>query len=225
MAIFNADAPSYGRHRVAMLVAFLACLGVEASGAQEGQEPQEPQPAAESPALEVLFKDFSYDGPTGRTEVTEPRISQGELSLAADEGVYLEAEREDGVTEWRLEGSVEIRGPGVLVTGDAAEFITRNDVLQRFTLRGDPARFEDLDPGSAGQAFGEAEEMLYDAVDGVVSLNGEARLVLGPNEYIGCDLVYDINAKTSRSGSSECERPRQMIRIAPSEDAARRQDP
>ena len=233
MDICNADLAWFRRRkRVAMAVASLAlaCAGIGPSGAQEGEERQGTEPAAPQTAtgdqsFRVLFKDFTYDGPSGRTEVTEPRISQGGMSLAADRGVYTEAQGEDGVTEWRLDGSVEIAAPGVRITGDAAEFITRNDVLERFSLHGDPARFEDLEPGAAGQAFGESEELLYDAVGDVVSLNGEARVVLGPNEYLGCDLIYDIGAKASRSGSAECDRPLQMIRITPSEDAAGRQDP
>ncbi len=215
-----ACAADHGAAR-AVRFALLALLAV--AGSLTGARAQEP---ATLPAggIDVYFRDFSYNGATGRTEVTEPSISQGDLSLEAAKGEF-QTQRDDGVTQWRLEGEVEIRSPGVRVTGDAADFVARNDLLERFELHGSPARFEDLAPGSAEEVFGEAEQLVYDAVAGVVSLNGEARVVIGANEYLGCDLIYDIVAQASRSGSSECERPMQMIRIAPSEDAAGRQAP
>src|SRR5690606_26027172 len=109
--------------------------------------------------------------------------------------------------------------------GDSAQFVARDERLERFELRGTPAKFEDLTRGGPEQAFGEAERLVYDAGEGIVSLNGEARIVLGPYAYVGCDLIYEIAAQAARSGSSECEQRLQMIRTSPSEDAAGRQAP
>jgi len=178
--------------------------------------------------LDVRFLTFDYDGATGRTEFTELRISQGELSIEADKGWSMDSQRAangGALTEYRLDGNVTLRGEGVRITGDSAAFIARDETLQRFELRGTPARFEDLTRSEAEQAFGEAERLVYDAGEGIVTLSGEARIVLGPYAYVGCDLIYEIAAQAARSGSSECEQRLQMIRMSPSEDAAGRQAP
>ena len=181
---------------------------------------------AQDPAqgIDVNFDYWELDGATGRALVTGVRIAQGELSITAEQGWYREMPQEK-LIEWGLQGNVRIRGENALITADTAEFIERNGVLGRFELRGTPARFEDLAPGSAEQAFGEAERLTYDLVADVVSLSGEARIVLGGYAYVGCGLIYDIGAKAARSDSSECERPLQMIRITPSEDPAGQQAP
>jgi lipopolysaccharide export system protein LptA len=174
--------------------------------------------------IDANFEYWEIDGATGRAVFTGAHISQGELSISAQRGWYREAPGEE-LIEWRLEDAVEIRGEAALITADAAEFVERNGILGRFELRGSPARFEDLSPGAAEQAFGEAERLVYDLAAGVVSLSGEARIVLGAYAYVGCGLIYDIGSKAARSDSSECDRPLQMIRITPSEDNAGRQTP
>jgi len=109
------------------------------------------------------------------------------------------------------------------ITGDVAEFVARNGRLERFVLSGNPARFEDLAAERSGQAFGEAERLVYDAATSVVSLEGEVRVVVGQNEFRGCDLVYEFGAEEVSSGESECEQPLQIIRMAPDANGNGRQ--
>ena len=201
--------------QLSTLLAWFACAAFAPANA-----------GAQAPAqsIDVNFDYWELDGATGRALVTGVSIAQGELSITAEQGWYREMPQEK-LIEWGLQGNVRIRGENALITADTAEFIERNGVLGRFELRGTPARFEDLAPGSAEQAFGEAERLTYDLVADVVSLSGEARIVLGGYAYVGCGLIYDIGAKAARSDSSECERPLQMIRITPSEDPAGQQAP
>jgi|GEM_PF-2851499 len=167
-----------------------------------------------------------YNGATGRMEMTQLSIRQGDLSITADRGSALEVhdgDEEVGI-DYRLEGNVRLESAAARITGDVAEFVARNGRLERFVLSGNPARFEDLAAERAGQAFGEAERLSYDAAGGVVSLEGEVRVVVGQNEFRGCDLVYDFGAEEVSSGASECEQPLQIIRMAPDPNGNGRQE-
>lgn len=207
---------SFALKRAGLPFLLTACAGLGAFSARA----QEAEPGI---VLEARGGS-SYNGATGRLEMLDLTVSQGDLSITAARGSRIdlsERSSESGVDyEWRLEGDVRLRSAAALITADLVEFVTEDELLRRFVLSGDPARFEDLEAGNAEQAFGEAERLVYDAVEGVVSLDGEVRVVVGQNEFRGCDLIYQLDAEEVTSGESECERPLQITRIPPSEDAA-----
>src|SRR5690606_34388678 len=164
----------------------------------------------------IVRENLSYVGNTGRVDVAGLVITQGDLKIEADKGSAsrLDTER----SEWRLEGNVRISVRSVRIAGDEAEFSLRDNRLEHFELRGGPATFEDLEPRHSGRARGTAERLTYDVADALIGLHGQAEGAVGQNIVVGCDLLYDIDEETFRSGSSECDRPFQ-IRIVPSEDA------
>jgi lipopolysaccharide transport protein LptA len=163
------------------------------------------------------FETFSYVGQTNRVDVTGLEIQQGDLTIAADRGTANRFDFER--SEWRLEGNVRISAGSIRIAGDVAEFSAQSNQLVRFELEGRPATFEDLEPLSAGRASGAAEQLRYDAAEAVIALLGDARLAVGQNEVLGCDLIYAVDEESFRSGSSECDRPFR-IRIVPTEGAA-----
>lgn len=174
----------------------------------------------------VVEGPFRYNGATGRWEMTDVTLSQGDISVSAARGSAVDVSLDTGGgRDYRLEGGVQIRSPEALITADVGEFVTRNERLERFVLSGSPARFEDLAAGNAERAFGEADRLVYDALEGIMSLEGEVRVVVGPNEFRGCDLIYDLNAEEVSSGESECDQPLQIITIAPGENGSGRQGP
>ncbi|HEX6993201.1 MAG TPA: LptA/OstA family protein [Gammaproteobacteria bacterium] len=210
-------APSVLDRAARPLLVLCACLGAAVAASQEA-EPEDLVVEAPGGAR--------YNGATGRMEMTQLSITQGDLSITADRGSALEihdGEAEVGI-DYRLEGNVRLESALARITGDVAEFVARDGRLERFVLSGDPARFEDLDAERSGQAFGEAGRLLYDAAAGVVTLEGEVRVVVGPNEFRGCDLVYDLGAEEVSSGESECEQPLQIIRTAPDANGNGRQE-
>ena len=50
-------------------------------------------------------------------------------------------------------------------------------------------------------------------------MTGGAWLNEGPNEFRGCDLIYDIDEKKITSGSSECGEPVLITIVPPANDA------
>jgi lipopolysaccharide transport protein LptA len=203
---------------------------------------QEPAPAE----LVVLFENFSYVGTTGRVDVSKPRITQGEIAIEADRGsadqydldrsewrlvgnvtMHVGTDRITGdsasfgmrdrvLEQLELEGDVTLAIGSLRIRGNRLRASGRDQTPERFELEGAPATFEDLEPRSAGRASGRAERLTYDAVGAVVGLIGNAELAVGPNEWTGCDLIYDVDEETFSSGSTECDRPFEL-RITPSE--------
>lgn len=192
---------------LARLLLGLVALTYLGSAAGQNGEPEE---------ILFSFGNFSYVGNTSRADVTDLEISQGDLKVQADKGSANRFDFER--SEWRLEGNVRIAIGSVRIAGDVAEFAARNNRLEHFELEGSPATFEDLEPHNSGRAHGAAERLTYDSLDAVIGLRGEAELAVGQNVVHGCDLIYDIDEETFRSGSTECERPFR-IRIVPNEDA------
>ncbi len=198
------------------LVIAVACLAAGLAGAQD---------AGPGDLVVEAPGGARYNGATGRLELTQLSITQGDLSITADRGSALEI-HEDGAevgVDYRLEGNVRLESAAARITGDVAEFVARSGRLDRFVLSGNPARFEDRAAERSGQAFGEAERLVYDAATGVVSLEGDVRVVVGQNEFRGCDLVYEFGAEEVSSGASECEQPLQIIRMAPDANGNGRQ--
>lgn len=188
--------------RGALLVklAALSVLGIGAGGSAAFAQPPE------SIELDFRASSFSYNGATGATEMIGVEVWQGDLSIEADTGTRT-VEPASNRSQWRLEGDVKFRRGSVLITANVADFTARGEVLERFELRGGPTTFEDLEPQGGERTYGEAERVVYDAVEAVVGLLGEARIIVGAAEYTGCDLVYNVDTGSARSGDSDCERP------------------
>jgi len=66
---------------------------------------------------------------------------------------------------------------------------------------------------------GGAEVLRYDSAERTLRMTGSARLSEGPNEFSGCDLIYNIDDKKITSGSSECGEPVSITILPPPDDA------
>lgn len=166
---------------------------------------------------------FSYNGATGAIEMIGIEVWQGDLSIEADAGSR-RIDADSNRSQWRLDGNVRFRRGSILITADVAEFTARGEVLERFELNGSPTTFEDLEPQSGERTYGEAERLVYDAVDSVVGLLGDARIIAGAAEYTGCDLIYSVDTGSARSGDSDCERPFR-VRFRTTEGGGRESQP
>ncbi|HEX7081039.1 MAG TPA: LptA/OstA family protein [Gammaproteobacteria bacterium] len=189
----------------------LLLVALAGLGAGWAQEPLVPAGSD----LVVEFDNFTYHGDTSRVDFTGLRLSQGDITVEADSGSANELNYER--SEWRLSGNVRIAGGAVRLEGSSAVFSIREKQLQQLELRGDPATFEEVEAGESGGAKGTASRIVYDAAGGRLSLLENAWLSLGSNEIAGCDLIYDIDEETFRSGSTECDR-QFRITVSPAEN-------
>ena len=159
----------------------------------------------------------SFDRQTNTMMFRGLRIAQGDFMVEADEAVAsdLEFDRSD----WEFSGNVRIGLDTAVIEASRAEILFETHELLIVELQGDPARFEDRNPDRGDPIRGGAEVLRYESAEGTLRMTGGAYLSEGPNEFRGCDLIYDIDEKKITSGSSECGEPLVITILPPSEDA------
>lgn len=184
-------------------------ISVLASGAAQ----EDPQPIS-------LDADSSlFDRQTNRVEFRQLRISQGDMSISADEAVASGLDFEEG--EWRLTGNVTLTLESARIYADSALMTFVDNELQTAELIGSPATLEDLgdpddDPDSE-PVRGGADRLVYDNAAQVMRMLEGAWFASGQNEFRGCDLIYDLDQEQLSSGSSECGEPI-VITIVPRDE-------
>lgn len=202
--------------RSADRIAAAAAVLIAVAGTAAGQQIEMPEGG------DLVADSFSYEGGTSNVNFEGLRLSQGDLALQADEATSSNFGEE--VSEWQLRGDVQITVGTTRIEGSAASFTLTSGELSALELRGDPAVFEDLEPPRSEVAKGGADLVTYDSGAGTLSLLGNAWLQVGANnEWTGCDLIYDINAGTFMSGSTDCDQPFR-IRIAPPPEESAAED-
>ncbi len=145
------------------------------------------------------------------------RIAQGDFMIEADEAVA--SDLEFNRSDWEFSGNVRIDLDTAMIEASRAEILFETHELLIVELQGDPARFEDRNPERGDPIRGGAEVLRYESAEGTLRMTGGAYLSEGPNEFRGCDLIYDIEEKKITSGSSECGEPLLITIIPPSDDA------
>ncbi|MBN1237532.1 MAG: hypothetical protein JXB36_03470 [Gammaproteobacteria bacterium] len=183
----------------------LAALAACSLGVAAAQTPAAPE------GLDLSAEEVAYDGGTSRVAFEGLTLRQGDMLIAADHATSTSLESE--YSEWTLSGDVRIEVGSARLTSDEAHFTMQDNVLSQLELIGSPATFEDPSPQGAEAASGGANRISYDDAGRSVSLLDDAWLRVGANEVTGCDLVYDVDEGTFRSGSTECDQPFR-IRIA-----------
>lgn len=112
-------------------------------------------------------------------------------------------------SNWTLDGNVRIRSDEQQskLSSDKAVVQFRNSEIQRITMTGDPAQFEQRSPDSGLITRGHAREMVYEAGPGTVRLVGSAVenawISDGSREIQTPQLVYDIRRAEIRSTGSD----------------------
>lgn len=145
------------------------------------------------------------------------RIAQGDFMIEADEAVA--SDLEFNRSDWEFSGNVRIDLDTAMIEASRAEILFETHELLIVELQGDPARFEDRNPERGDPIRGGAEVLRYESAEGTLRMTGGAYLSEGPNEFRGCDLIYDIDEKKITSGSSECGEPLIISILPPSDDA------
>ena len=155
----------------------------------------------------------SFDQPTITVVFRKLQITQGDVRISADEAVAsgLDFER----SEWRFTGHVKVTVDSASIEADSADVIFEAHSLLAVELRGSPAVFEDLSTTSELPIRGGANRLSFDNVDRTLRMTEGAWLSEGPNEFTGCDLIYDLEQEQITSGTSECGEPVVITIIPP----------
>lgn len=171
--------------------------------------------AAEPLPISLDAESSTFDRQTNTVIFKRLNITQGDMLIRADEAVAQGLDFEQG--EWRFTGSVTFTVDNASIEADAATITFSANQLQLAELVGVPARFEQLIDANDGPISGGASTLSFDNVAQVMRMLGDAWFQQGPNEFRGCDLIYDLEQEQITSGSSDCGEPI-VITILPRSD-------
>lgn len=175
-----------------------------ATGAQESTDEE----------LQFTSGPLVLDRQTNMMRARAPRISQGDLSVVADDALATGFEF-DEAGEFRLTGNVRIEVDSAVMEADSAVFAFADGRLTRGELEGTPVSFNDFDREEQKSIVGSAGKMSYDYEARTLRMTGEASVRLDNREILGCDLIYDFAAERVTSGSASCA---YRVRILPEPD-------
>jgi lipopolysaccharide transport protein LptA len=155
--------------------------------------------------LEARSTDFDYKNNTLLFHGV--RISQGGLSIEADEGTATGLDFKS--SHWLFRGHVRIVVPGGLLSSDEARIAFAANLIASAEITGDPADFEQK--RGKDIARGHARHIVYEPAAGTVRLTEDAWLSDGTNEIHGETLVY--NMRDQRVLANPNEQGSQPVRI------------
>ncbi len=159
----------------------------------------------------------SFDRKIGRVTFSGLRITQGDLAIEADEVLASGLDFEK--SEWRFSGNVRISIDSATIEASTAEIRFEAHELLTVELRGNPAVFEDFSVTRDEPLRGGANRLYYDNTDRTMHMSDGTWFNEGPNEIIGCDLLYDFEQQRVAFGSSDCGEPVQITIVPPTKDA------
>lgn len=161
--------------------------------------------AAEPLPISLDAESSTFDRQTNTVVFRRLNITQGDMLIRADEAVAQGLDFEQG--EWRFTGSVVFTVDNASIEADSATITFLANELQLAELVGVPARFEQLTDADEVPISGGASTLSFDNVAQVMRMLGDAWFQQGPNDFRGCDLIYDLEQEQITSGSSDCGQP------------------
>ena len=161
--------------------------------------------AAEPLPISLDAESSSFDRQANTVVFKRLTITQGDMVIRAAEAVAQGLDFEQG--EWRFSGQVSFAVENASIEADSATITFTANALQTAELVGTPARFVQVIEDSAEPLSGGANTLSYDNVARIMRMLGDAWFQQGPNEFRGCDLIYDLDQEQITSGSSDCGQP------------------
>jgi lipopolysaccharide transport protein LptA len=156
----------------------------------------------------------SIDLKTNTAVFSKVRITQGTMSITADQGQASQQRSADLYFEnnvWNFKGNVKITMDQGQLTSDDAQITFANSLLSKAIVNGKPAAFEQSVTKTGKLAKGRADTIDYDANKHVVRLLKDAYLNYGDNELRGQALKYDVLSQ--KVVAEEAEQNSQRVRI------------
>ena len=163
--------------------------------------------------MDIDADNTTFDGKNSMIIFNGLRLTQGTVSIQADEGRAARMELEDST--WQFSGNVVIDiGAGRIVC-DSADLYFDEFRLQRAVVTGSPAIYDLKRPGSEDITHGEAGRLQYDVRAGVIEFSGQATITEGGNQISSNMLVYNIAEQRIKADSTGAEDGRVRITYTP----------
>ena len=164
----------------------------------------------------------SFDGKTSMIIFRGLRLSQGRISIDADEGRASNTEGEDGF--WQFSGNVVINVDNGRIVCETADLRFAEYQLKQATVSGSPATFELQRPGTNDVTYAEAGKLFYDVVEGVIEFSEDATINEAGNQISSNFLVYDINEQRINAESSGSDDDRVRITYTPTNGSSEKSE-
>lgn len=142
----------------------------------------------------------SYDGKNSMLMFHGLRLSQGSISIQADEGRASNLDFEDSV--WQFSGNVIFDVQSAHIECESADLRFSGHKLQKATVTGSPATFELQRPESDVVTYAEAGRLEYDFEAGVIEFADDAMITEAGNTISSDYFVYDIEERRINAGES-----------------------
>jgi lipopolysaccharide transport protein LptA len=186
-------------------------------------------PVAQASAAPTLARDrqapilldaqsTSIDLKTNSAVFSKIRISQGGMSITADQGQASQQRSADLYFEnnvWNFRGNVKITVEQGQLFSDDAQITFVNSLLSKAVVNGKPASFEQTVAKTGKLAKGHAETIDYDAGKHMVRFSKNAYLNDGDHDILAQSVKYDILAQRVIAEEAEQNSQRVHITITP----------
>ena len=152
-------------------------------------------------------------------------VSTGSLAAAApapaaDATIYLEADQVDiddkqGISIYV--GNVKLTRGGMTITSDKMTVYRDKKDLKKVIAVGTPVHLRQVATATSKEMTGEGQRIEYDAQNGELLLNENAKLHQESNEFTGNFIRYNVNSETVKAGKGATPGERVRVVIHPNE--------
>lgn len=163
--------------------------------------------------MDIDADNTTIDGKNSMIIFNGLRLTQGNISIQADEGRATRMELEDST--WHFSGNVIIDVGAGHIECDTAELFFDDFQLKRAVVTGSPARYDLSRPGSDEITHAESGRLDYDVDKGVIEFSEQATITEGGNQISSMVLVYNIVEQRINADSSGEEDDRVRITYTP----------
>jgi lipopolysaccharide transport protein LptA len=178
------------------------------------------QDAGSSDALSLDSKSVTIDRQTNLIEWGFPEFTQGDIHIRADRALATSDDFEQR-GELRFVGHVQIMLDAAMLEADSAVFTFDHGQLLHGKLEGSPVSLTGVEVSTNNPIRGEAAAFEYDRAARTLQMAGNARVIRtnnqGSYEIRGCDLIYNFDAESVRSGNTDCAEPFRFRKLAPAD--------
>jgi lipopolysaccharide export system protein LptA len=163
--------------------------------------------------MDINADNTSIDGKNSMIIFSGLTLTQGNVSIQADEGRATRMELEDA--SWNFTGNVVIKIGAGQIECDTAELLFDDFRLRQAIVTGTPALYDLQRPGIEEITHAEAGRLNYDVDAGVIEFSEQATITEGGNQISSHMLVYNILEQRINADSTGADDDRVRITYTP----------
>ena len=149
---------------------------------------------------------------TGTFSAVAPAVAAATIYLEADQ---VDIDDKQGVSVYV--GNVKLTRDTITITADKMTVYRDKQDLKKVIAVGAPVHLHQTASATSKAMTGEGMRIEYDAQNGEVLLNDNAKLIQESNEFTGNFIRYNVNSETVKAGKGATANERVHVVIHPKE--------